>query len=126
MSRKTRKMERRKHERYEVQEDAFAMVTPLSDKKGEIVDISHGGLALQYAPGEEDPKVSVEIDLFLHIFLKDISFCLLRVPIETVSDVELECEESSASLRRRSVQFGAMSQSQRSELEFFIQNHAVK
>ena len=116
--------ERRQHERFEVQADAYAMITPLSNKKGEIIDISKGGVAVRYTPNEKQPRLSREIDLFLHIFLEDISFCLLRLPIKTVSDTPID-DESPNGARRRSVRFRALSQAQVSELEFFLQNHVA-
>ena len=120
-----KKSDRREHERYKVQADAFAMVTPLSSRRNEIIDISRGGLALSYTPYEEQARVSVEIDLFLHIFLKDVSFCLLRMPITTVSDCTAGEKNGSKNPRRRSVQFGRLSQNQINELEYFLENHAL-
>ena len=124
MKGKQKPIERRKHERFEVENDAFAMITPLSHKKGKIIDISRGGLALRYTPEENQPKLSVEIGLFLHIFLEDISFCLLRLPVKTISDSAMGGGESS-DVRRRSVEFHALSERQASELEFFIENHVT-
>jgi hypothetical protein len=69
--------------------------------------------------------VASEIDLYLHIFLKDISFCLLRIPIETVSDFEIAPEDSSGSVRRRSVEFGDLSQTQMDDLDHFIEKHTL-
>ena len=125
MKGKQKPIERRKHERFQVQKDAFAMITPLSHKKGEIIDISRGGLALRYIPDENQPQLSVEIGLFLHIFLADISFCLLRLPIKTVSDSAIDGGGLTGVARRRSVEFHALSEKQASELEFFIQNHVT-
>jgi len=116
--------ERRRHERFLARDNAYAMVTPISDKRGEIIDISRGGLSLQYISEEAQTGAAVEIDLFLHIFLKDISFCLLRIPVKTVSDFEIGQEDSS-SIRRRSVVFGSLSQSQLFDLEYFIENHTM-
>jgi c-di-GMP-binding flagellar brake protein YcgR len=124
MNDKQQGIERRKHERFEVQDDAYAMITPLSHKKGEIIDISKGGVALRYIPDGKKPRLSKEIDMFLHIFLKDISFCLLRLPIKTISDTPIEDDESPVA-RRRCVQFHALSQMQTSELDYFIQNHVT-
>lgn len=117
--------ERRKHRRFKVRDDAYAMVTPLSQKRGEIIDISYGGMALQYVYTEEQPEVVAEIDPYLHIFLRDISFCLLRIPIKTVSDFEIKKDNMFASVRRRSVVFGSMSQSQRTDLDRFIEIHTL-
>lgn len=117
-------VERRQHRRFKVDKNAFAMITPTCKKKSEIIDISRGGLALQYVPDEKQARLSVEIDLFLHIFLKDISFCLLRIPIMTVSDFDIGDGKSRVA-RRRSVRFRALSERQASELEYFIQNHVA-
>lgn len=125
MKDKRKRTERRKHERFEVQEDAYAMITPLSHKKGKIIDISKGGVSLRYIPDEKQPRLSTEIDLFLHIFLEDISFCLLRLPIKTVSDAPIEDDKSPGVARRRGVQFRALSEMQASELDFFMQNHVA-
>lgn len=125
MKGKQKLFDRRKHERFRVQKDAFAMITPLSHKKGEIIDISRGGLAFRYVPDENQPRLSVEIGLFLHIFLEDISFCLLRLPIKTVSDSAIDNGDSAGFGRRRSVEFHTLSQRQATELEFFIKNHVT-
>jgi len=117
--------ERRKNTRFKVASGAYAMVTPLAHKRSEILDISRGGLALCYVPQKDEPKIAIEIDPYLHIFLEDISFCLLRIPIQTVSDVEVKSNDISGSVRRRSVKFGAMTQNQMGELEYFLQNHAL-
>jgi hypothetical protein len=117
--------ERRKFKRFKVRDEAYAMVTPLSEKRGEIIDISRGGLALQYVVQEGHAEVASEIDLYLHIFLKDISFCLLRIPIQTVSDFEIAPEDASGTLRRRSVVFGSLSKNQMNDLEHFIEKHTL-
>jgi hypothetical protein len=117
--------ERRKHKRFKVAGNAYAMVTPLAHRRSEILDISRGGLALSYVPQKDEPKIAIEVDPYLHIFLEDISFCLLRIPIQTVSDVEVKTEHIPSSVRRRSVKFGAMTQNQVGELEYFLQNHAM-
>ncbi len=121
-----RPTERRRHQRFKVQEDNFAMVTPLSAKRGEILDVSKGGLALNYVPGKEKTRISIEIDLFLHIFSRDINFCLLRLPIRTISDVQTEDEVADEGKLRRSVEFGALSQSQADQLRYFIDNYTNK
>ncbi len=121
-----RPKERRRHERFKVQEDTFAMVTPLSARRGEILDVSKGGLALHYVPGKKRTKISIEIDLFLHIFSRDISFCLLRLPIRAISDVQTEDEVAYEGKQRRSVEFGDLSQSQANQLKYFIDNYTIK
>lgn len=115
--------DRRRYQRYTIRDDAFAMVTPLSAKRSEIIDISKGGLAMRYVPGNERARISTEVDLFLNIFLRDISFCLLRLPVRTISDTPERAVEKDGKTRRRSVQFGTLTQNQENELETFINKH---
>lgn len=100
------------------------MMTPFSHKKSEIIDISRGGLALRYTADARRYEESAEIDPFLHIFVQDISFCLLRMPVKTVADFELP--EDTPGARRRNIAFGLLSQRQASDLEYFLEHHVVE
>ncbi|MBW2108296.1 MAG: hypothetical protein JRI36_06490 [Deltaproteobacteria bacterium] len=123
MARSRKKEERRRFQRFQVHKDAYAMITPFSHKKSEIIDISKGGLALRYTADSRRHAESAEIDPFLHIFVQDISFCLLRMPVRTVSDFELPADDPGT--RRRSVAFGPLSKRQASDLEYFLEHHVV-
>ncbi len=117
--------ERRRHQRYRIQADAFAMVSPLSAKRLEIIDISKGGLAMRYVPGDERARICTDVDVFLNIFLRDLSFCLLRVPARPISDIHTKETETDQVIHRRSVEFGPLSDNQALELDAFINQHAV-
>ncbi len=115
-------LERRKHKRYQVQGDAIALLRPSVDKRGPIIDISRGGLAFRYVTGEDSSDQSSRLD----ILLPDLSFHLAHMPIRTVSEFEVTSESPFRGIkrRRRSVQFGRLTQEQMSQLGRFIRNHS--
>jgi len=117
--------ERRRHQRYRIRADAFAMVTPLSAKRLEIIDISKGGLAMHYIPGDEKTRICTDVDLFLNIFVRDLSLCLLRLPARPVSDIHTKRAETDEVIHRRSVEFGTLTQNQARDLNELINNHAL-
>jgi hypothetical protein len=116
--------ERRNQKRFRVLEGAFAVFRPQFTKLGQITDISRGGLALRYPITGNHSKGSFELD----IFLSGNGFCLERVPIKTVSDIQMAKRFSTSSIpmRRCGVQFGELTKSQISQLEYFIQNNTTK
>jgi hypothetical protein len=117
-------LERRKHKRFQVQDDAIAVLRPSVDKRGPIIDISRGGLAFRYITGNDSSARSSKLD----ILLPDLRFYLGHMPIRTVSDFEVTSELPFRGIksRRRSVQFGRLTQEQMSHLARFIQNHTFK
>jgi len=119
--------ERRKHKRFRVQSGAFTVLTAFSwphstQKLGQIIDISMGGLAFSYIASEELPNVSLE----LSIFLAGNRFHLRSIPFETISDAETnEVPFSSITMKRSGVQFGELTPDQISQLKYFIRNHTT-
>ena len=69
-------LERRKHKRFQVQDDAIAVLRPIVDKRGPIIDISRGGLAFRYITAKESLDRSLKLD----ILLPDLSFYLGHLP----------------------------------------------
>lgn len=114
-------LERRKHKRFLVQDDAIAVLRPNVDKRGPIIDISRGGLAFGYITSKDSSERSFKLD----ILLPDLRFYLGQVPIRTVSDFEVTSELAFRGIKRKrcSVQFGKLTQEQVSQLGHFIQNH---
>lgn len=114
-------LERRKHKRFLVQDDAIAVLRPNVDKRGPIIDISRGGLAFGYITSKDSSDRSSKLD----ILLPDLRFYLGHVPIRTVSDFEITSELAFRGIKRKrcSVQFGKLTQEQVSQLGHFIQNH---
>lgn len=114
-------LERRKHKRFQVQDDAIAVLRPVVDKRGPIIDISRGGLAFRYITAKESSDRSSKLD----ILLPDLSFYLGHLPIRTVRDFEVTSDYALASTktRRCSVQFKKLTQKQISLIESFMENH---
>lgn len=139
--------ERRKHNRFGVEEGGFAMIMsapaslgqiedmsmgeialavlkakPL--KMGQIVNISKGGLAFCYIDSEIEAGKSSELDI---LFAQN-GFHLKKVSFKTVADYKSVSEFpfSSIVMRQRSVQFRKMRPYQISRLDYFIKNHTSK
>ena len=115
--------ERRKHKRFQVQDGAFAVIRPEFTKLGQIIDISHEGLAFQYAVTASQANGASELD----IFLVGDGYYLEKMSFETVSDRRATKKSSKGSLplRRCSVQFKDLTGIQIARLEYFIQNHTI-
>jgi len=118
-------VERRKHERFQVEDGALAVLKPPwphSTRLGQIIDISRGGLAFRCIASEERSNGSCE----LSIIFADHGFYLNKLPINTISDFETaKMPFASMTPRRRSVQFEELTHDQMSKLEYFIQKHTI-
>jgi len=104
--------DRREHRRFKAREGSFAALKP-SQAVGEITNISKGGLAVHYA-------------LYDRIVTTD-HFHLKKIPCKTVSDFEIEesLPDSSISMRRCGLQFGGLTEEQKSQLDYFLHNYTV-
>ena len=120
-------LERRKHKRFQLQNGAFAVLRAFSwphstQKLGQIIDMSMGGLAFSYIAEQEPSNGSFE----LGIFLADHSFHLRTIAFETISDLETNgVPFSSITMRRSGVQFRELTPKQISQLKYFIRNHTI-
>jgi len=114
---------KRKHTRFRSQDLAFAAFGAYSKEIGEIIDISMGGLAFLYIADGDQINESRELE----IYLANNGFHLKEVPFTTISDFELTSEfpTSFIIMKRCGVQFGELTQTQVSQLGYFIQNHTV-
>lgn len=123
MSSKKDLAERRKYERFEVQEGAFAALKGPVSKLGQIMDISRGGLAFRYI--DTGGRLDRSFDLDISLIKND--FHLKEVPCKNISDSEIISEFcfSSIPMRRLGVQFTELTHNQTSQLEYFIQNHTM-
>ena len=113
-------VERRKHERFKVDNGALVLLGWYYEKVGRLIDISEGGIAFRYSHNEEEQKGSD-----LAIVLSETNFYLDEVPNKTISDLELADKIPTASItaRRRGVQFTNPTAHQKSQIEFFINNY---
>lgn len=118
MTKEKKLAEHRKNNRFRVSRDAFVALGPHFNRVGRLTDIHKDGLKFHYIARKEPPQKSFEID----IFLTDGDFYLEKVPCEKVADIETL---GTPSIRQCTVQFGELSPDQKSQLEYFIQNHTT-
>lgn len=122
-------IERRKHERFKVQEGIFAAVTGDYAKLGPVVDASMGGLSFHYADEEQTNVGKGQTNALreMAIFSSQTSLYLSDVPFLTVSDFKLPSEVplSSVTRRRRGVQFGELTLKQIFLLNHFVENYTI-
>ena len=111
--------EQRKFKRLLPQNLTFAVIRPHFSNLGKVKDISKGGLALEYVLNETQNAGSSEID----IFLTDDSLYLRSIPSKIIYDREIDEEYQSVETWRCGLQFGDLTPTQKSQLEYFLQNH---
>ena len=116
-------VERRKYNRFRVPLGMFLSFTPDDSRLGEVIDISMGGLAYRYlATGKELNRARR-----LNIFLTEHEFYMNDVVFETVSDFRTwHIRFTPVTVRRSGVQFGALTHSQLSGLQYLIENHTMR
>ncbi len=111
----------RRYARFRVPKNAFAALGPDYIKVGQIINISMGGLAFRYVDGK-GPSNASELD----IFLAGRTFYLYELPFESVWDsVTNEVPFSSINMKVCGLQFGDLTDEQKSDLRYFMQNHTT-
>jgi len=115
--------ERRSHDRFQVQDGAYAVLRPQFTQLGPIIDINQEGLAFRYPVIGGVTSGSSELD----IFLMGDGFYLEKVPFKAISDRKIAKKKTNGSvpMRRCGVKFGELRPSQFSQLEHFMQNHTA-
>ncbi len=112
--------ERRKSRRFLVDGRAIAVFQPYPIVMGQVIDISMGGLAFHYLQEEKctDNLPQAELTILCSDGTK-----LERLPYRIVSDIDLNPLLSFVSkpLRRASLQFGDLTESQAATLSHFIE-----
>ena len=93
------------------------------DALGQITDISNDGLAFTYIAGEGLRKGPLELE----IFSTTGNFHLRKVPYKIILDLQIEngFPLSPVTTRRCGMQFGELTQVQKSQLDSFLQNYTV-
>jgi hypothetical protein len=114
-------IERRKNTRYQVNDNAFAVINPEPVRLVPILDIAMDGIGVYVNNEDKLLKKATKIE----IMLADCSFYLENLPFESVSDTKILPENSSSIVdgRRCSLKFGKLTPGQRSELKYFIRNY---
>ena len=116
--------ERRKHKRFKVQDRIYVTIKGNYYKFGKLINISKGGFAFLYITNQEQLNGLFKVDLFsetnLH-YLRDM-------PFKTISDFSHDNEPPfiRGNIRKCGGQFGKLTQSQKSQLDYFIKSYTNK
>ena len=89
---------------------------------GPIVNISMGGLAVEYVENKQRSQTYSE----LSIYFPSEGIVLDEVPFETISDFEITRMPDDKAIRKRCVEFGKLTTHQAFQLEEFIKKHGTK
>ena len=113
-------IERRRHKRFRVKEDAFVF---LGKDTGTIMDISRGGLSVHCIPLENKSPPPNQLD----IFFAQSRFYLPNLPVFLVDDVQFLPNSifSSFQIKRLRIKFGSLSNEQQARLDEFITLNTV-
>ena len=107
---------RRKFKRHRVREGVYALFNKKSSIMGEVKEINTKGLSFNYRFDEKFVPVSSKIDI---IYLND-NFRLSGMPYTRITDLRITKE-----VRRCSILFRNLTESQLSQLKLFITKYAI-
>ena len=115
-------VEKRKSNRFKAQEDTYVAIVNDSIKVGKIINLSKGGLAFSYIGKEAQITGWHKMNIFLsgnRFYLKEVSF-------KAISDfyIDTKTQFSTVLMKQCGGQFGELTREQKSQLEYFIANHA--
>jgi hypothetical protein len=119
--------ERRKYNRFQAQDGAFATLTSGTETRlGLICDISRSGLALRYVADSSDTKNAANIPATLDIIFDAEGYYLENIPCTMIWERQLPAETSFSDLavNKCSVRFDHLTADQQEQLLFFIDNFA--
>jgi hypothetical protein len=116
MEKKGKTDDKRKRKRFKVKDGAFTVLSYKPTVMGQIINMSEEGLAVTYKG--KRLKKSAEIDLFI----SDAGFYLDQIPVKTVTDHKIAGKFlfRSEKIWQRSMQFGALTDDQQSQLDEFL------
>ena len=122
------KSEKRRHVRFKAPEKLFAALGNPAPKVGKVKDISMGGLAFEYIPGEKEETGTTHVD----IFLSGNGFYLPKVPCKAVYDITQKAplfgghEFLRISLNRCGVEFKKLKKETYEQLEYLLGKHTTE
>ncbi len=119
-----RTIERRKNKRYKAVEGAYAAISPNSNKIGQIIDISMGGLCFKYINTENNSEEPVNRNE-ASIFLSSMGYYVGDLPFQTIADYEITDRPSFSSMkvRKRHVKFTDLTFKQLFDLDNYLKNN---
>jgi hypothetical protein len=114
--------EQRKHRRFRVKENAFAVVNQDPVKLVPILDVAMGGLGIYVSDGAKWMNDLQKLE----IMVADCSFYLDNLPFEIIANFKAVPGDAANMLdgRRYSLKFGNLRPIQKSRLKYFIRNYA--
>lgn len=112
-------LDRRENMRFPVRSYSIAVMGPLENGLGDVIDLSVDGFSFRY---DSDENLLLESTESLTLFGEE-DLCLGQVTYKAVSDREIRPGRADTP-RRCGVKFGKLSQSQEAQLKNFIWNHA--
>ena len=114
-------VERRRHPRYKVNDNAFAVLNPEPVRLVPILDIGLGGIGIYLNDQNQWPDNASKLE----IMVADCSFYLENLPFQSVCDFQSFPAKPSnlPDGRRCSLKFGSLTPSQKSELKYFIRKY---
>ena len=122
MTNKEELFERRRHKRFRVTTGSCAYCRSYPGKVGQIIDVSQRGLAWSYVTNKDQVFSPRELD----IVLPDGGVYLNKLPCRTISDFDTDDGTSiKFATRRCGVEFGDLTDDQRSALNHFIQHYTA-
>lgn len=119
--------ERRKYQRFNVKPGVLAVFGPASEKMGQIIDISQGGLSFNYKEGPGMADGSYELSI-LFDDNSNLNHRPCKFSASIVSDIKIENEKqySAAVIRRCGLQFGALTYYQKTWLDDCMRNYTAQ
>jgi c-di-GMP-binding flagellar brake protein YcgR len=116
--------ERRRHRRYRVKDNAFAVIDPEPVKVVPIIDIGMGGLSIYL----DDGARGLDTLSKLEIMVADCSFYLEKVPFQIVAKSGAFSNHNANLMngRRCGIRFGNLRPVQKSHLKYFIRRYTEK
>jgi len=137
----------RTHQRFQMSEEAFALIRPISAgplkihgksmgclacavfnarpaKLGKIDNISMGGLMFHYVANQTQLSEALALD----ILLADCGFYLANIPYKTLTDVVIpeDLPGDPIEMRQVRLQFQKLNADQQARLKEFINNHGAE
>ena len=115
--------EQRKHRRFEVKENAFAVINQDPVRLVPILDVAMGGLGIYLNDGAKWINDSPSLE----IMVADCSFYLDSIPFEIISSFRAFPGDASNMLdgRHYNLKFGNLRPVQKARLKYFIRNHTL-
>jgi hypothetical protein len=101
---------------------AFVILSPSDTGAGRLIDMSMGGLMIEYVAMKAPTTEATELE----ILVPNGAFRLAGVPCQVIWDRETsQVFTTPLHMRRSGLKFGELTPSQIAQLEHFIQNYAT-